>query len=49
MNLYLDYINQNSNSAGLRLSDKSIISPNRMKNPNVIVLQYYVYKDALQN
>ena len=49
MNLYLDYINQNSNSPGLRLSDKSIISPNRMKNANVTVLQYYVYENALQN
>lgn len=49
MNLYLDYINQNSNLSGLRPDDKSIISTDQVKKLNVTVLQYYVYEGVLQH
>ena len=47
MNLYLDYINQNSNSPGLGPDDKFIISLDQVKNLNMTILQYYIYKSAL--
>ena len=49
MNLSLDYINQNSNLPSFRPGNESIIISDRMKNLNVIVLQYYMYEGALEH